>query len=154
MIVDNGFPVFNQMVLLNGINNHAAIVQALSRRLLSLRVKPYYMFQCDPSEGSDHFRTSIQNSLEIQKELWGKVSGLMLPNLSLDIPAGGGKVGFVPSFSDHTQSEIITNANITTVQFCGFDGVTGVYINPPAHNLKTPFVASIYQQEWDRINLK
>ncbi|MBX9765824.1 MAG: KamA family radical SAM protein, partial [Bdellovibrionales bacterium] len=65
-LVDNGIPVMNQMVLLNGVNNHAAIVQALSRRLLYLRVKPYYMFQCDPSFGTDHLRTSVESSLRIQ----------------------------------------------------------------------------------------
>ncbi|MDX9731635.1 MAG: KamA family radical SAM protein, partial [Bdellovibrionales bacterium] len=89
-LVDNGIPVFNQMVLLNGVNNHPAIIQALSRRLLYLRVKPYYMFQCDPSFGTDHLRTSVGESLEIQRALWGRLSGLAMPNLSLDIPDGGG----------------------------------------------------------------
>lgn len=98
MFVDHGIPVMNQMVLLNGVNNHPAIVQALSRRLLFLRVKPYYMFQCDPSEGSDHLRTSIEDSLAIQQELWGTLSGLAMPNLSVDIPNGGGKVALVPDF--------------------------------------------------------
>ena len=58
-LVDHGVPVFNQMVMLNGINNHSAIVQALARRLVYLRVKPYYIFQCDPSQGSEHFRTPV-----------------------------------------------------------------------------------------------
>ncbi|MCB0410929.1 MAG: KamA family radical SAM protein, partial [Bdellovibrionales bacterium] len=88
-LADNGFPLLNQMVLLNGVNNHPAIVQALARRLLYLRVKPYYMFQCDPSEGTDHLRTSIEQSEWIQKELWGRLSGLAMSNLSLDIPDGG-----------------------------------------------------------------
>ncbi|RYZ87480.1 MAG: KamA family radical SAM protein, partial [Proteobacteria bacterium] len=76
LFVDHGIPVMNQMVLLNGVNNHPAIVQALSRRLLYLRAKPYYMFQCDPSRGTDHLRTTIEDSLRIQKELWGNLSGL------------------------------------------------------------------------------
>ena len=88
---DGGILMFNQTVLLNGINNHPVLIQALTRRLLYLRVKPYYMFQCDPSEGTNHLRTSVENSRWIQKELWGKLSGLALPNLSLDIPGGGGK---------------------------------------------------------------
>src|SRR5690606_977037 len=70
-LVDQGIPVFNQMVLLNGVNNHPAIVQAVNRRLLYLRVKPYYAFQCDPSEGTDHLRTSIEESESIQRELFG-----------------------------------------------------------------------------------
>jgi lysine 2,3-aminomutase len=73
-LVDGGIPVFNQMVLLNGVNNHPAIVHALSRKLLLAGVKPYYMFQCDPSQGTDHLRTSVEQSLAIQKELWGHVS--------------------------------------------------------------------------------
>ncbi len=154
IIVDHGFPVFNQMVLLNGINNHPAIVQALSRRLLSLRVKPYYMFQCDPSEGSDHFRTSIADSLKIQKELWGKISGLMMPNFSLDIPGGGGKVGFTPSFSNSTDNSWQNLTNEAVTHFCGFDGVSGAYINPPMDTIKQPMVSDIYLEEWARLQSK
>ncbi|MBX7231276.1 MAG: KamA family radical SAM protein [Bdellovibrionales bacterium] len=122
LLVDHGFPVFNQMVLLRGINNDALVVQELSRKLLALRVKPYYMFQCDPSEGTDHFRTSITESLQIQKELWGKMSGLAMPNLSLDIPGGGGKIGLVPDFCTHKSKE--------KWSFKGWDGIEGDYINP------------------------
>src|SRR5262249_29121342 len=125
--------------LLNGINNHPALVQALSRRLLSLRVKPYYMFQCDPSEGSDHFRTSIADSREIQKELWGKVSGLMMPNLSMDIPGGGGKVGFVPDFQIDTQ------------KFKGWDGVEGEYVEPS--KILKPSVSEEYLSEWKLLSV-
>ncbi|MCB0356186.1 MAG: KamA family radical SAM protein [Bdellovibrionales bacterium] len=134
-LVDNGFPVFNQMVLLNGVNNHPAIVKALSRRLLKLRVKPYYMFQCDPSEGTDHLRTTIANSLEIQKKLWGHLSGLAMPNLSLDIPGGGGKVGLVPNFAIKQQ--------FNEHHFRGWDGIEGKYIDPPEATMQVP---SDYQE--------
>ena len=143
-IVDHGTPVFNQMVLLNGVNNHPAIIQALSRRLLYLRVKPYYMFQCDPSEGSDYLRTSIEDSLEIQKHLWGKVSGLMMPNYSIDIPGGGGKTSMVP---DH---QINHEGNTRT--FKGFDGKIRQYISPSKQNIKKPMDVESYQQEWDLLN--
>ena len=120
--VDNGIPVFNQMVLLKDINDSADIVKELSRKLLYLRVKPYYMFQCDPSEGTDHLRTSIKQSMAIQRELWGKLSGLAMPNLSLDIPGGGGKVGLVPNFMvEQTES---------SYTFKGWDGITGTYVDP------------------------
>lgn len=142
-LVDNGFPVMNQMVLLNGINNHEAIVQALSRRLLSLRVQPYYMFQVDPSEGTDHFRTSVNNSRKIQKELWGRVSGLMMPNLSLDIPGGGGKVGIVPDFQVSETKESIT--------YKGWDGITAEYINPPDEDILIPADIEDYMDEWSQI---
>jgi lysine 2,3-aminomutase len=140
-LVDHGIPTFNQMVLLNGINNHAAMVQALSRRLLFLRVKPYYMFQCDPSEGSEHFRTPVKQSLEIQRELWGRLSGLAMPNLSLDIPGGGGKVGLVPDFSTaKTENERA---------FIGWDGVAGTYLEPAS--VRAPADLDEYLQEWEEI---
>lgn len=142
-LVDNGVPVMNQMVLLNGVNNHPAIVQALSRRLLYLRVKPYYMFQCDPSEGTDHLRTSIEDSLEIQRELWGHLSGLAMPNLSVDIPDGGGKTSLVPNFE-------ISRSEDTRV-YQGWDGVTAEYRNPSAEGMLRPVDAKEYQQEWDQL---
>ncbi|MFN3455334.1 MAG: KamA family radical SAM protein [Pseudobdellovibrio sp.] len=143
MFVDHGVPVMNQMVLLNGINNHPAIVQALSRRLLFLRAKPYYMFQCDPSIGTDHLRTSIDDSLEIQKELWGHLSGLAMPNLSVDIPDGGGKVYYAPRFE--------TSKSFDKRTFKGWDGVEAEYINPPQDKIIKPIDAERYQQEWEEI---
>jgi len=141
LLVDHGIPVFNQLVLLNGINNHPAIIQALSRRLLYLRVKPYYMFQCDPSEGTDHLRTSIDESLELQRELWGNLSGLAMPNLSVDIPDGGGKVGLVPNFETSRQQGHRT--------FTGWDGVEAHYKDPLPQQRMTPFDSEDYQAEWD-----
>lgn len=142
-LVDNGFPVMNQMVLLNGINNHEAIVQALSRRLLSLRVKPYYMFHCDPSRGTEHFQTSIHDSLKIQRNLWGKLSGLAMPTLSLDIPGGGGKVSFVPPFEQERAS--------THSHFKGWDGYEADYINPEPDEIRTPADIKDYLEEWERL---
>ncbi|KHD89256.1 MAG: lysine 2,3-aminomutase [Bdellovibrio sp. ArHS] len=137
--VDNGIPVMNQMVLLNGINNHPAIVQALNRRLLYLRVKPYYMFQCDPSIGTDHLRTSVEDSLQIQKELWGHLSGLAMPNLSLDIPNGGGKTYLVPNFEVGQEG--------LTRHYVGWDGVKAEYVSPAPEKIKKPD-ASLYEDEW------
>ncbi len=143
LMVDHGLPVFNQMVLLNGVNNHAAIVQALSRRLLYLRVKPYYMFQCDPSEGTDHLRTSVEDSLSIQRELWGRLSGLAMPNLSLDIPDGGGKVGLVPDFQVSHDDRVRT--------YEGWDGVRATYVSPSPETILPPLDAEIYASEWEQL---
>ncbi len=143
LFVDHGIPVMNQMVLLNGVNNHPAIVQALSRRLLYLRAKPYYMFQCDPSIGTDHLRTSIDDSLQIQKELWGHLSGLAMPNLSVDIPNGGGKAYYVPSFETSNQDSVR--------KYTGWDGVESEYISPPEVNIIKPIDVEVYQREWDEI---
>lgn len=137
--VDNGVPVMNQMVLLNGINNHPVLVQALNRRLLYLRVKPYYMFQCDPSIGTDHLRTSIEDSLEIQKELWGHLSGLAMPNLSVDIPNGGGKTYLVPNFETKQEGQVR--------HYVGWDGVQAEYVSPLPEKIKKPDVSG-YEKEW------
>lgn len=147
MFVDNGIPVFNQMVLLNGVNNSPAIVQALSRRLLYLRAKPYYMFQCDPSFGTDHLRTSVEESLEIQAALWGRLSGLAMPNLSLDIPDGGGKAGLVPDFEIQELRRGSLESGITRV-YEGWDGVRAEYRSPPLSQRTTPLDADIYESEW------
>jgi lysine 2,3-aminomutase len=140
-LVDSGVPVFNQMVLLNGINNHPALVQALARRLLYLRVKPYYMFQCDPSEGTEHFRTSVEQSEEIQRELWGRLSGLAMANLSLDIPGGGGKVGLVPRFEVSREDGVR--------KYSGYDGVAGEYRSPSVA-VETPELGE-YLAEWNEL---
>lgn len=143
MLVDHGVPVMNQMVLLNGVNNHAAIVQALSRRLVYLRVKPYYMFQCDPSQGTDYLRTSIDQSLEIQKELWGHLSGLAMPNFSVDIPNGGGKAYYTPQF------EVSKTDGVRT--YVGWDGVHAQYVNPDPSQLRRPWDYENYMSEWNEI---
>lgn len=140
--VDHGVPVFNQMVLLNGVNNHAAIVQALSRRLLFLRAKPYYMFQCDPSEGTDHLRTSLEDSESIQRELWGTLSGLAMPNLSVDIPQGGGKTALTPDFE---QQRLLSSR-----LYKGWDGVEAWYHGPAAHQILKPQGLEPYLQEWQQ----
>lgn len=148
--VDNGIPVFNQMVLLNGVNNSPAIVQALSRRLLYLRAKPYYMFQCDPSFGTDHLRTSIEESLEIQAELWGNLSGLAMPSLSVDIPDGGGKVGLTPEFEIRAERSGNIEVGVTRV-FEGWDGVRAEYVSPPLASRILPCDTAEYQREWDEL---
>ena len=139
-VADSGILMFNQTVLLNGLNNHPALIQALMRRLLRLRVKPYYMFQCDPSEGTDHFRTSLKNSQWIQKDLWGVFSGLALPALSMDIPGGGGKAGFVPNFLESEEGR--------KAAFQGWDGLAGEYISPPERAMKPPPDLEDYKKEW------
>jgi lysine 2,3-aminomutase len=138
----SGVPIFNQMVLLNGINNHEAIVYALSRKLLKARVFPYYMFQCDPSPGTDHLKTSIEESLTIQKKLWGKSSGLSLPTFSVDIPSGGGKAYLTPNFITHEDEEGVT--------FKGFDGVEAKYLNPKTKR-KEPYLDQETIKIWNEV---
>lgn len=146
-IVDAGIPTFNQLVLLNGVNNHPAVISALSRRLMYLRVKPYYMFQCDPSFGTDHLRTSVEDSLAIQGELWGNLSGLAMPNLSLDIPGGGGKTSLVPNFEVARSM----NGELESREFVGWDGVRAEYVSPAASTIVKPIDAEMYLEEWESL---
>ena len=143
LLSDAGIPLMNQMVLLRGVNNHPAIVQALSRRLLYLRVKPYYMFQCDPSHGTDHLRTSIEESENIQRELWGNLSGLAMPTFSIDIPSGGGKTTLAPNFEIARTNEGRT--------YRGFDGVVETYKNPLTQNFILPQDMEEYLSEWEEL---
>ena len=142
-LANHGVVQMNQMVLLNGVNNHPALVQALSRRLLRLRVKPYYMFQCDPSEGSDHFRTNVEQALTLQRELWGHLSGLAMPTLCLDIPSGGGKISLVPDFLKEKKNNVYT--------FKGWDQVQADYISPGKDEIKCPSDIKDYEKEWSEI---
>ena len=139
-LANHGIPVYNQMVLIRGLNNHPAVVQALSRRLLFLRARPYYMFQCDPSLGTDHLRTSLKNSRWIQKSLWGVLSGLATPRLSVDLPGGGGKVDLSP------KSHISTQKQATC--FKGWDGMRAVYKDPAQSQSPPKEDMKEYLKEW------
>lgn len=96
LLADAGFSVGNQMVLLRGINDDADTVTELGRWLLRQRCRPYYMFQCDPVGGTAHLRTAVQTGVDILDEMRGRVSGLAIPQLAMDLPRGGGKITLVP----------------------------------------------------------
>jgi lysine 2,3-aminomutase len=91
-----GVPMVGQTVLLKGINDNADTLADLFYGLLENRVKPYYLFQCDPVLGSSSFRTPVQRGLDLMKELQGRMSGLALPNFCIDAPGGGGKIVLHP----------------------------------------------------------
>lgn len=95
-LADAGVPMVAQAVLLKGINDDAQTLADLFYGLLENRVKPYYLFQCDPVIGSSAFRTSVQKGLDLVKELQGRMSGLALPNFCIDAPGGGGKIVLHP----------------------------------------------------------
>lgn len=97
-IVDNGIPMMNQTVLLRGINSDVVIMKKLMQELLTIRVKPYYIYQCDLSEGISHFRTPVEKGIEIIESLRGHTSGLAVPEFVIDTPGGGGKVPVGPQY--------------------------------------------------------
>lgn len=97
-LVDAGIPLLSQSVLLAGINDSADTLEALFRRLLRLRVKPYYLHQGDLAPGTGHFRVPIERGQQILRELRGRISGIALPTYILDIPGGHGKVPVGPLY--------------------------------------------------------
>ena len=97
-LVDAGVPVENQCVLLRRVNSTARIMTRLSHRLLMARVRPYYMHQADVAEGIEHLRTPIAKGVEILEQMRGHTSGLAVPHLAVDLPAGGGKVTLQPNY--------------------------------------------------------
>jgi lysine 2,3-aminomutase len=97
-LVDGGFPVMNQSVLLRGVNDNAAVLKELFRGLVRERVRPYYLLQMDPVRGTGHLRTSVAAGVAIMAELQGQLSGIALPKLIVDIPGGFGKVPVSPDY--------------------------------------------------------
>ncbi len=91
-IVDAGIPLGNQSVLLRGINDSSKIMKELLLKLVHMRVRPYYLYQCDLSVGIGHFRTNVEEGIEILHELTGYISGYAIPKFVIDAPAGGGKI--------------------------------------------------------------
>jgi lysine 2,3-aminomutase len=97
-LVDHGVPVENQSVLLRRVNSSARTIADLNHRLLSWRVRPYYLHQGDLVEGTGHLRTPLACGIEILEALRGHTSGLAVPHLAVDLPGGGGKVTVQPEY--------------------------------------------------------
>ena len=95
-LADAGIPLGSQTVLLKGINDDIAVMKPLMHGLLMRRVKPYYLYQCDPIKGSGHFRTSVETGLEIIDGLRGHTTGYATPMFVVDAPGGGGKILMAP----------------------------------------------------------
>lgn len=91
-IVDAGIPLGNQSVLLKGINDNAEVMKELLLKLVHIRVRPYYLYQCDLSKGISHFRTDINTGIDIMHQLTGYISGYAVPKYVIDAPHGGGKI--------------------------------------------------------------
>ncbi|NCC21673.1 MAG: KamA family radical SAM protein [Alphaproteobacteria bacterium] len=97
-LADAGIPLGSQTVLLKGINDDVEVMKQLMHRLLKARVKPYYLYQCDPVSGSAHFRTSVEKGIEIIKGLRGHTTGYAVPQFVVDAPGGGGKIPLLPDY--------------------------------------------------------
>ncbi|MFZ2283124.1 MAG: lysine 2,3-aminomutase [Lutibacter sp.] len=121
-LANAGVNVGNQSVLLKGINDCSNIMKKLVHELLRIRVRPYYIYQCDLSEGISHFRTTISKGIEIIENLRGHTSGLAVPTFVVDAPGGGGKIPVMPTY--------LISQNEKRVVLRNYEGVITTYTQP------------------------
>jgi lysine 2,3-aminomutase len=111
MLAEAGIPLGSQTVLLKGINDKPAIMTELMHKLLSIRVRPYYIYQCDLAPGTDHFRTPLQSGIRIIEAMRGHTTGYAVPSFVIDAPGGGGKIPVAPDYviSKNKKAVILKN---------------------------------------------
>ncbi|GAB4259796.1 MAG: KamA family radical SAM protein [Deferrisomatales bacterium] len=113
-LADAGIPLGNQSVLLRGVNDDPAVFRELHRRLLACRVRPYYLYQADLVEGTEHFRTPVETGLAVIEGLRGHTSGLAVPHFVIDGPGGTGKIPLLPEYVLERSSE-----RVVLRSYCG-----------------------------------
>ena len=124
-LADAGIPLGNQSVLLSGVNDCPRIMRSLVHKLVANRVRPYYLYQCDLSEGLGHFRTPVGKGIEIIESLIGHTTGFCVPTYVIDAPGGGGKIPVMPNYliSWSTNKVILRN----------YEGVITTYKEPDSY---------------------
>jgi len=121
LLADAGCVINNQMVLLKGVNDDPMLVKRLNQLLLMMRVRPYYIFQCDMSQGMSHFRVPIKEGLEIIEKLRGWTSGMAVPHYVIDAPGGGGKIPMMPNYVVKNEGKKWTLRNYENKHFEYFE---------------------------------
>jgi len=121
-LVDAGIPVGNQSVLLRGVNDNPETMKELVLKLVKIRVRPYYIYQCDLSAGIEHFRTKVSKGIEIMEALRGHISGYAVPTYVIDVPGGGGKTPVMPQY--------LLSMSPTKVVLRNYEGVIATYAEP------------------------
>lgn len=124
-LADAGIPLGNQSVLLAGVNDCPRIMKALVHKLVKNRVRPYYLYQCDLSEGLGHFRTPVGKGIEILENLIGHTSGFAVPTYVIDAPGGGGKIPIMPNY--------IISWSTNKVVLRNYEGVICTYKEPDSY---------------------
>jgi lysine 2,3-aminomutase len=127
-LADGGFPVGNQTVLLANVNDCPRIMKHLVHKLVQNRVRPYYLYQCDLSEGLSHFRTPVGKGIEIMESLIGHTSGFSVPTYVIDAPGGGGKIPVMPNY--------IISWSTDKVVLRNYEGVITTYKEPDHYENK------------------
>ena len=126
LLANAGIPLGNQSVLLRGINDCVHVMKKLVHELVKMRVRPYYIYQCDLSMGLEHFRTPVSKGIEIIEGLRGHTSGYAVPTFVVDAPGGGGKTPVMPQY-------VISQAPHKVV-LRNFEGVITTYTEPEEYN--------------------
>ena len=121
-LADAGIPLGNQSVLLRGVNDCPQVMKKLVHLLVKNRVRPYYIYQCDLSEGISHFRTTVARGIEIIEYLRGHTSGFAVPTYVIDAPGGGGKIPVSPQY--------LVSMGAGKVVLRNYEGGTFVYEEP------------------------
>jgi len=116
-LADAGIPLGSQTVLLKGVNNDYHVLKDLYHKLLMIRVRPYYLYQCDPVAGSAHFRTTVQEGLDIMAHLRGFTSGYAVPTYVIDAPGGGGKIPILPDYVEGRDGNYLYLKNFENKSF-------------------------------------
>lgn len=124
-LADAGIPLGNQSVLLAGVNDCQRLIKTLNQKLIKNRVRPYYLYQCDLSEGLTHFRTPIGKGIEIIESLRGHTSGFSVPTYVVDAPGGGGKIPIMPNY--------IVSWGANKVVLRNYEGVITTYNEPSSY---------------------
>jgi lysine 2,3-aminomutase len=130
-MIDAGIPMVSQSVLLRGVNDNVAALEALMRAFVECRIKPYYLHHGDLAPGTAHLRTTLEHGQQLMRALRGRVSGLCQPDYVLDVPGGYGKAPVGPSYlsqanSPPGDSELDPETRYCVVDYCG-----DVHLYPP-----------------------
>ena len=126
MLADAGIPLGNQSVLLRGVNDCVHVMKHLVQQLVKIRVRPYYIYQCDLSMGLEHFRTPVSKGIEIIEGLRGHTSGYCVPTFVVDAPGGGGKTPVMPQY--------VISQSPGRVVLRNFEGVITTYTEPTEYH--------------------
>ncbi len=132
-ILQTGTPVLNQTVLLKGVNDDPETILKLMRKLTAMKVKPQYLFHCDPVKGAMHFRTTLEKGLEIITYLRGKIGGYGIPTYAVDLPGGKGKVPILPEYFRK-----ISESTYSFMTFTGDEVLYSIYEHSPQNPTGSP----------------
>ncbi|WP_195335866.1 lysine 2,3-aminomutase [Paraclostridium bifermentans] len=144
-MADAGIPLGNQSVLLRGVNDCMHVMKKLVNDLVKIRVRPYYIYQCDLSNGIEHFRTTVSKGIEIIEGLRGHTSGYCVPTFVVDAPGGGGKTPVMPNY--------VISQSHDKVILRNFEGVITTYSEPKNYSYTCQCEVCIGEKEGHKVGV-